>query len=152
MANRNLADTTGGIVIALFGAAVAVYAAQNYNLGTLRRVGPGMMPMALGVLIGALGAAIALNAWIKGRADALSEAVEWRTATLIIIAVIAFALMIQPFGLIPSVIAVVGISAFSDNRANPVNVAILCAALCLLAWAIFRLALGMNFALIRWPF
>jgi hypothetical protein len=152
MERRNYADVIAGAIVAVFGLAVALYAAQYYSLGTLRRMGPGMFPVGLGVAMAILGGALALFAWLKPASNWKTFEIQWLPAVLVLIGVIAFAVLIRTAGLFPAVIAVVGISAFADERATLVNVAILSGILCLIAFVIFRLALGMSFRLLEWPF
>jgi hypothetical protein len=152
MESRNYADVIAGAIVAVFGLAIALYAAQVYSLGTLRRMGPGMFPMALGLSMAFLGAALALVAWLKPTGAWKKPDIQWLPAVLVLIGVVAFAVLIQTAGLFPAVIAVVGISAFADERATIVNVAVLSAILCLMAFMIFRLGLGMSFRLLEWPF
>lgn len=153
MVDRNYSEIVPGLLIAIFGAIVAFYASHNYTIGTLQRMGPGMFPMALGILIAGLGFAQALTGWFKSdlpRID-LSE-VQWRAALFILVAVIVFSLLIRTAGFIPAVVGVVGISAFADKSARPLTAVILSIVLCAIAFLIFRVGLGMHFKLIDWPF
>lgn len=153
MTNRNLSEVVPGILIAAFGAIVAVYAFQNYSIGTLQRMGPGMFPMALGILIGGLGLALALAEWLKSaEAPVDLSTVQWRASIFILSSVVVFSLLIRTAGLIPAVFGVVGISAFADKSARPFTAVILCTILCVLAWLIFRVGLGMHLKLLDWPF
>lgn len=153
MTRRNYADIVSGAIIAVFGIVVAIYAFQHYNIGTLQRMGPGMFPMALGILIAALGAVLAIAAWARTGQPSITLAdVQWREALFILAAVTLFSLLIRTAGLIPAIVAVVGVSAFADKRANVLTVAVLSAVLCTLAFLIFRVGLRMNFRLLEWPF
>jgi hypothetical protein len=152
MSRRNHADLISGVLVAAFGVAVALYAQSHYPLGTLRRMGPGMFPLGLGLTIAILGAALAIAAWFQPAEGQRRDSVQWRPAVLVVLGVIAFSILIRVAGLFPAVVAVVGISAFSDTRATFLSVAVLSATLCALAVIIFKLALGMNFQLLVWPF
>lgn len=153
MADRNYSEIVPGVVIALFGAIVAIYAAQHYTIGTLQRMGPGMFPMALGVLIAGLGSIQALTGWVNSGLPRVDpRTIQWRAALFILAGVIVFSLLIRTAGLIPGVIGVVGISAFADKGARAIPVIILSVILCAIAWLIFSLGLGMHFKLIGWPF
>ncbi len=153
MSNRNYSDVVPGILIAAFGAAVAGYAVQTYTIGTLQRMGPGMFPMGLGVLLSVLGVALAIVGWFRSTEPQVDlSTIQWRPAVLILISVTAFALLIRSAGLFPAVIAVVGISAFSDKISRPGTVVVLCGVLCVLAWLIFSVGLGLNLKLLDWPF
>lgn len=153
MLDRNYSEIVPGFVIAVFGAIVALYASQNYSVGTLQRMGPGMFPMALGILIAGLGSAQALANWFKSDSPRIDPAsIQWRAAILILVSVIVFSLLIRTAGFIPAVFGVVGISAFADKSARPFSAVVLSVVLCAIAFLIFRVGLGMHFKLIDWPF
>lgn len=169
MLTRDRADMGAGLLVMLFGIAVALYAQAGYPLGDLRRMGPGMFPVGLGLVLAALGTGLSLGAWRRARREAATPAqaeaaavagdaagigwqdVQWRAALLSLAGVVAFALLIQRAGLVPAAIAVVAISAFADNRNDARTVAVLCGTLCALAIIVFKLALGMTFNLLVWP-
>lgn len=156
-------DLVAGLLVTLLGAGLAYMAQAGYPLGTLRRMGPGMFPLGLGLALTGLGMVLAVAGWLRGRAEAaappdpeaepspLSD-IQWRTALLTLAGVIAFALLIQRAGLIPAALAVVAISAFADQRNTALAVTFLAALLCALAVLVFKLALGMHFHLVIWPF
>lgn len=146
------ADLAAGLLVALLGAAVAVYAATSYDLGTLRRMGPGMFPMGLGALMGALGLILAVGAARRSRAPlALAReriGVEFRSAALATAGVIAFGLLIRPAGLVLAVLAVVIIPAFADRKNRPRSIIVLAVSLAVLAVAIFHWLLGLPMPLL----
>lgn len=146
-------DAVIGSILALFGIIVSLYSLNNYNIGTVQRMGPGMFPMALGVFIAGLGGLLSLLAVLKQvQTEETKEEVQWRVAPFVLVGVALFSLLITTVGLFPAVISVVAVSAFADGRANIVTVSILCAVLCLLAYLIFSVALGLHFSLLKWPF
>lgn len=146
------ADLAAGLLVALLGAAVAVYAATSYDLGTLRRMGPGMFPMGLGAVMGALGLILALGAARRPQPPlALARdriGVEFRSAALATAGVIAFGLLIRPAGLVLVVLAVVIIPAFADRKNRPRSIIVLAVALAVLAVAIFHWLLGLPMPLL----
>lgn len=154
MIQNDRADLVSGLLIASAGVAVTVYAASNYPLGTLRRMGPGMFPTGLGVTLALLGLVLAFNSWrslcaVSGGAR-MPVRFELRTAFLCVAGVVAFALLLRPLGLVPAVLAVVGISALSDRRNTLLAIAALVLFLSVLAVLIFKLGLGMTFPLFAW--
>lgn len=152
MTVEDKADLAAGLLVALLGAAVAVYAASSYDLGTLRRMGPGMFPMGLGMLMGALGLLLALGAARRSRGPLTLPreriAVEFRSAALATAGVIAFGLLIRPAGLILAVLAVVIIPAFADRKNRPVTVMVLALSMVALSVAIFSWLLGLPIPLV----
>ncbi|MCJ8139880.1 tripartite tricarboxylate transporter TctB family protein [Falsirhodobacter halotolerans] len=144
------ANFAAGLLVVLVGVTVAAYAASSYDLGTLRRMGPGMFPMGLGLLMAALGAIVAIGAAVRvpGRPAREKVSVEWRNAVLATVGVIAFGLMIRPLGLILAVLAVVIIPAFADRKNKPLAVLVLAGVLAALAVAIFHWLLDLPMPLL----
>ncbi|WP_312468681.1 MULTISPECIES: tripartite tricarboxylate transporter TctB family protein [Brucella] len=149
MLSRDYRDIVGGILLVALGLAFSWYAAANYELGTLRRMGPGMFPTSLGVVLAGFGLVIAIPAFF--RPGVMPEIRVW-TPIYVLLGVGAFALTIRPFGLIPAVLSVVVISSLAELRVKPLSLTILSTALCLIAWLVFRVGLGLPVAMFRWPF
>lgn len=149
MLSRDYRDIVGGLVLTVFGLWVAWYANEYYDLGRFRRMGPGMFPVLLGLVLAAFGVMIALPAFFRsGRRPDIRV---W-TPIFVTAGVAGFALTIKPFGLIPAIIAVTVISSLAELRVRPVSLALLCAALSLISFLIFRVALGLPMPMFRWPF
>lgn len=152
MSDRSYPDIIAGVIIAVFGTIVAVYAATHYNIGTVRRMGPGMFPTALGVIIGVLGVLLTLTAALRMIPAERIPEINWRAAVLVLTSVVLFSVLINTAGLFPAVIAVIATSAYADKGATVKTTVILSAILSVLAFLIFKFALGMNFKLMEWPF
>lgn len=149
MLSRDYRDIFGGLLLVIGGLAFSAYAGLSYDLGSLRRMGPGMFPAALGLLLAAFGLIVMVPAYFRpGEKPVLRI---W-TPIFVLSGVAAFALTIRPFGLIPAILAVVGVSSFAELKVRPVSLAILCVVLCLIAWLTFRVGLGLPVAMWRWPF
>jgi len=149
MLSRDYRDIVGGLLLMAAGLAFSWYAAVSYDLGTLRRAGPGMFPMALGVVLAALGTATAIPAFF--RRGSKPEIRIW-TPLFVLSGVTAFSITIVPFGLLPAIVAVVVVSSFAELTIRPIRLLMLSGTLCLLAWGIFGLVLGLTVPLLRWPF
>lgn len=147
--SRDYRDIVGGLLLVIGGAAFSWYAAEYYSLGTLRRMGPGMFPMALGAVLALFGLAIAVPALF--RQGTVPEIRIW-TPLFVLSGVAAFAMTIRPFGLFPAIVAVIVISSFAELKVRPLSLAILCICLCLVTWLTFRVGLGLPIAVVRWPF
>ncbi|WP_209428003.1 tripartite tricarboxylate transporter TctB family protein [Pararhodobacter sp. SW119] len=148
------ADMIAGLLVCGAGIVIAVYAYANYPMGSLRRMGPGMFPMGSGSILALLGLVLAINSWRSLRAETGRDwptvQFELRTAFLSVVGVVAFALLLRPLGLIPAVLAVVGISALSDGKNTPLGIGVLALFLAALATIIFKFGLGMSFPLFAW--
>lgn len=148
MWRRDYRDLAAGGFFVAVGGAAAAYAMTHYALGSLRNVGPGMFPAGAGLALAGLGLGILVPAF--GRAG-VRPVVEADVAAAVLAAVAAFALVLPLFGLVPATVALVVVSRRADRGARPGVTVALAAALSLIAWAVFALALGVPLAAFRWP-
>lgn len=149
MLSRDYRDIIGGAILLVFGLWVAWYAGQHYETGTFRRMGPGMFPMILGLVLAGFGIAVAIPAFF--RTGTKLEIRLW-TPLFVLLGVASFALLVRPFGLFPAIVSVTVISSLAELRFRPVTLVLLSAALCMMVWLIFRVGLGLPMAMYRWPF
>lgn len=149
MLSRDYRDIVGGGLLMVCGLAFSWYAAEHYDIGTLRRMGPGMFPAALGVVLAGFGVMLVIPAMF--RPGVMPQIRVW-TPLFVLSGVAAFALLIRPLGLIPAILAVTVISSLAELKIRPVSLALSCAVLCLIAWLTFRVGLGLPIAMFRWPF
>jgi hypothetical protein len=148
MSSRDPRDIIGGCLLAAIGLFFAVYSLANYQLGAMSQMGPGMLPLQLGVILVLLGLAIAGMGLM--RAGALPRP-DMRALLAVTGAIIGFAVVADLMGLIPAVIAVVVASALADNKLSPVAIAGLTAVLLVIAVVAFHYGLGIRMPLFRWP-
>ncbi len=124
-----------------------LHAAGSYSFGTLRRMGPGFFPAALGVLVAGFGALLALPALFRrGELPRPSP----RPLVTITAGGLAFTYLIEPFGLVPATLVLVGLAALAEPRFRPLRTAILAAALAALAMLVFSEGLGIPVPAFRW--
>lgn len=149
MMSRDYRDFIGGMMLTVLGLWVAWYAGETYNMGSLRRMGEGMFPVALGVILAGFGLAIAIPALFRPGPRVYPP---YFTALCVSAGVAGFAILVRPLGLIPAILAVVIISSIAELQFRPLSLAALCAALCGLAYLVFRVGLGLPLPMFRWPF
>ncbi|SFZ81426.1 Tripartite tricarboxylate transporter TctB family protein [Devosia enhydra] len=118
----------------------------GYPLGTLHRMGPGFFPLVLGFILAGLGLVILLGA---GTQTLGAAKVAWRPLGFISAAILAFGLLIGPFGLLPATFVAALLSAFADASSRPLPVVVYSAVLTAGVWAVFVLVLGIPFTAIR---
>ena len=149
MLKRDYRDIVAGLGLAVFGLACVVYSLANYSIGTIKRMGPGMMPVSLGAILAFFGLVIAIPALFRE-----GEAVPANLRPLLFLSasIVSFALLIETFGLVPAVFATVVIATFAEREVPIPKAAILGAAMALPTWAIFILGLGLPIASFDWPF
>lgn len=114
---------------------------RGYPVGTVRSMGPGMFPMALSILAIATGALIVVTDFI--RAEDARMPFRWSAVAAVLGALLAFSLLLEPAGLLPTGCVAVAILALAEGRVRPVECAILGVVLSLAVWAVFGRGLGM---------
>ena len=149
MLARDYRDILAGLFLIAVGAFVAFYSAMQYNLGTINRMGPGMFPMGLGVILCIFGVLVFVPALFR-KGDL--PKIEFRSAAAVLGSVAAFASMVDPFGLIPAITLLTIVAALGDNKLGVVNVLLLAAGLSLMSVLVFSVGLGMSVKLMNWPF
>ncbi|WP_439578599.1 tripartite tricarboxylate transporter TctB family protein [Elioraea sp.] len=137
----------GGFTIGL--GASAIWIAQDYPFGELRRMGPGYFPTSLGWILIGLGAVIATGGFLRG---GVQPRPEWRNLIGVLAAILAFALVVERFGLIAAIVALVFISSAADRSTTYRGTAILTVCLVLMAVGIFVEGLGIPFRIWQWPY
>jgi hypothetical protein len=148
---RNYQDIVGGMLLIAIGAFAAYQSSTVLKLGTVMRMGSGMFPAALGVLLVVVGCLICIPALLRPTPNTTAPAFDLRSVVAISVGVLAFGLMIRPFGLVPSVFVLVIVAGLADGKLSPLRSALLAAVLALVSALIFRIGLSVPFAIIAWP-
>jgi hypothetical protein len=139
-------DLIAGLIFIFFGIA-AIWLAQDYPMGNARRMGPAYFPSIIGGALVIFGFVIsARSLW------SLSEPVRLptlRPLIMIIGAVVGFALLLKPLGLVLALFVLILISCLGGSEFRLREVAILYILLVLIAVIFFVYGLGLQFSL--WP-
>lgn len=143
---RDWPDLLGGVVMAALGVAVAAYAAANYEIGTLRRMGPGFLPLGLGALLAVFGAMIALPA--LGR-PAEAVTIAWRETLCVLAAILIFGLGMHRLGLVPATVLSVLVASTAAPHEGVAWRLTLAAVISALTWVIF--SVGLRLTIPVWP-
>jgi len=141
------ADLLGGFLVAGLGAFV-VWETGNYSMGRMANIGPGFFPRALGVVL--LAAGVGTMVLAVGRAAPLPR-FKGRAAAMVALSLLVFALMVEPFGLVPATVALTFLARFAEPRPVLWRVAVLAVVLAGLCALIFEVALGLPLDLVSWP-
>jgi hypothetical protein len=139
-------DFWSGIMFVGF-AAVGLYVARGYSMGSAGEMGPGYFPAGLGIVLGALG--LLLVARALGSGDEPVESLALRPLVLLVVGVIAFGLTIEPLGLVLSLVLTVALAAFAGRESGPIEIAALAVALAALSVGIFHFVLRIPLPI--WP-
>ncbi len=149
MYRRDYRDILGGGLLALLGIFVVLHSSANYRLGTFGQMGPGMFPVSLGVLLAFVGLVILIPALFRPGGLPVPE---WRPAFFVLAAVASFAFVTAYLGLAPAIFVLTILSVLADNKLGPLGTVILAIILCIIAIVIFRMGLGIQIPIYRWPF
>ncbi|HEX5509223.1 MAG TPA: tripartite tricarboxylate transporter TctB family protein [Pseudolabrys sp.] len=140
----------GGLMILL--GLVAALEGQNYNIGTLRQMGPGFFPVALGILLIFLGILIAGTS--LGSSDEeehiLPERLEWRGWFCILAGPALFIVFGKLGGLVPATFACVFVSALGDRSTSIKSAAILAVGVTIFGVVLFSYLLKMPMPVLKW--
>ncbi|HGF6842325.1 TPA: tripartite tricarboxylate transporter TctB family protein [Salmonella enterica] len=141
-------DLIGGGLTTLAGAAAMYHSLTAFTVGTADRMGPGFFPALVGGLLVLCGFMI----WIPAlrRAGPMPK-VEVRPLFWISISVLAFALLVLPFGLVPAIIAQSVLAGLADCKLSWRGSLILAGALSIGATLVFKIGLGVILPTFAWP-
>jgi putative tricarboxylic transport membrane protein len=143
---RSPNDFWCGILFIAVGIAFMVLA-YGYRIGTPARMGPGFFPIVLGGILAALGLSLSIPALIRDGVPL--PRLGLRPLLAVLVAIVVFALLLQPLGFVLSAVVLVLIGGFADpelRRVESVGLALLLTAFSV---AIFVVLLGLPFNL--WP-
>jgi hypothetical protein len=144
-------DYYAGALMLLLGTGAAV-TGTGYKFGTLARMGPGFMPVVLGVVLAFIGVLIAATALGPSETDEkrfLPDNPQWVGWACILGGPVAFIILGQYLGMIPAVFACVFICALGDKTATYKSSAVLAAGVTVFGVLLFHYLLNIPFPLLR---
>lgn len=109
---RDRRDFAAGLLIAAIGAVFAVVAG-SYPLGTAESMGPGYVPLALGVMVLVMGAIIVARSMSRNAPLVAAPSIPWRMLLFVVVPVVVFGLVVSRLGLAISLFLVVAISSLA---------------------------------------
>ena len=129
---RNKQNFWSGVMFIVLGLAFA-WKSTEYSMGTAARMGPGYFPFWLGIIMAILGAIILLSSLHKKAEETVITKFDFKSVAIITASVVVFAFLLQPAGLIISMIVLVIISALAAHDhswkvtiANAIFLTVLC--------------------------
>jgi hypothetical protein len=140
----------GGLML-LIGTAAAV-TGTGYKFGSLARMGPGFMPVMLGIVLAFLGILIAGTALGSSEPDGkkfLPDNPQWFGWLCILGGPVLFIILGQYGGMIPAVFACVFVCALGDKTGTYKSSAILAAGVTVFGVLLFHYLLSIPFPLLR---
>jgi hypothetical protein len=144
---RSPQDLAAGLFLVLI-ALFALWHSRELTMGTLRQLGPGMVPHLLAVLLALCGVALAVNAFRKD--GATLERWALRGPVFVFGAALVFAAIIRPLGLGvagPLLIVISGMASHETRWKETFIFGIAMTAFCLV---LFRLLLSLPIPVAPW--
>jgi putative tricarboxylic transport membrane protein len=144
-------DYYAGALMVLIGL-VAANDGRHYAVGTLRQMGPGYFPIALGVLLVILGILIAGTASTGGESSREAEALphaEWRGWGCIIAGPVLFIILGKFFGMAPATFGCVFVSALGDRNTTLRGAVILASCVTLFGVVLFSYVLKIPMPILK---
>lgn len=142
-------DHAGGALMVLLGFGAMLQGA-GYQVGTLRAMGPGFFPVALGALLALTGLVTFVGARRRASTDEKSLPMEWRGWACIALGIVSFVVLGKHGGLLPASFATVFISALGDRDNTVKSALVLAAAISVICVIVFWWALQVQFPLFQW--
>lgn len=143
---RDWPDILGGLILAAVGIGAAVWAGLHYEIGTLRRMGPGFFPVALGLGLVGLGLVIALPALTR---EQEGTRIEIAPVFWVIAAILFLGLSLRWLGLVGVTFCTVLVATLPAVRQGWLWRLVLAFAISALTVLVFHVGLRMTLPL--WP-
>ena len=141
-----LKDLLAGAVFIVFGAAFA-FGSLAYDIGSPLRMGPGYVPLALGILLAALGVAIVIKGFVAGEGEPIGV-IEWRGVVLVTVGLLFFGLTVRGLGVAGALFGAVLLAALARTRTRPTTALAVAVGLTILSVLIFIVALQLRLPLV----
>jgi putative tricarboxylic transport membrane protein len=137
----------GGLLLIAI-AAVAAVEGSSLSIGTLRHIGPGMVPLTLAALLALIGAVL-IFMWL--RHDRVSTGRwPWRGPVFILGAAVVFGLTVRPLGLSTAGPLLVVVAAFASAETRWKEIIIFAIGMTIFCLALFRYALSLPIPVAPW--
>jgi hypothetical protein len=156
---KNERDFWSGLVFSVVGIGFAV-AATSYSMGPpcgpqeacaaspaarlaqlSAEPGPGYFPLGLGVLLACVGVVILFKSLVlESEGGDPIEAFAWRPLLATVGAIALFGALLQPLGLVVSVVLLAGVASLASPERRWRRTLVVAAALALAAWLVFAFA------------
>ncbi|MBX9588706.1 MAG: tripartite tricarboxylate transporter TctB family protein [Hyphomonadaceae bacterium] len=140
-------DFWTGCVFTAFGVGTVVLS-QAYALGSAARMGPAYFPTALGALLAGIGAVMLFKSLASADGGAVGRINVFLLAR-VLVAVAAFAVLLNPLGLVLTAVVVVMLAAWAGHEFRFGEALISAGLLALLSYALF--VWGLKQTMPVWP-
>jgi hypothetical protein len=140
-------DIGGGAGLVIIGIVVSIIG-SGYRLGTFWQLGPGALPVVLGLALAAFGIAITVQG-LRTTPGAETK-FEFRPIVAIVLGMLFWALLLRRAGLVPATVGLIVISSFAVPRPKLVTVAVWAVVVSVLGVLVFIWGLRMTITPFHW--
>ena len=135
----------GGVFIAL-GVAFAA-GSLAYDIGTPVRMGPGYVPLVLGVVLTGLGVLVIVKGIIAGEGEPIGE-IDWRAVVLVTAALLFFGVTVRGLGVVGALFGASLLAALARSQTSVREAFVISVGLTALSVVIFIVALQLRLPLV----
>lgn len=139
-------DFWAGAFFVCFGLFFAIYA-LDYRIGNFHRLGPGMFPMLVGLVLSGLGLALVTRSFIVD-GDQIPGFV-FRSSAISLLAIVLFGVLIKSAGLAISIFVLIVLSGLAQPRPNILKIIALGAVTAAFCSLLFIGVIGLPISI--WP-
>ena len=132
----NSKDIFAGAFFFAIGILYGTIALRDLPMGRVFNMGPGFFPVVLCGLLLVIGIALILRSIITAEAGGFGS-VPWPAIALISAGIAAFAILLQPLGLLLSIFCATLIASFAAPKAKPLPSVVAAAAIAVFCVAVF---------------
>ena len=129
-------------IIFLLTSIFVISVATGYDIGTTRQMGPGYLPVVMGICLGAIAIILIGRSFLGAREP--YEPFSIRPTMYVLGAALLFAILIRPLGLLITIFLLVASAALADGRRELIPIVTLAAIISVGATLLFPLALGQQ--------
>jgi hypothetical protein len=139
-------DFLAGSLYVAFGL-IGLWLGRNLEVGAASAMEAGYFPRLVCALLIAVGAALSATALL--RAGETPERGKWRPLVFVTLSCLAFALLLHPLGLVPTLIVTILLACLAGGNIRLLPLLLLCLVLIVATVAIF--VLGLHIVIPLWP-
>ncbi|MBS7700006.1 MULTISPECIES: tripartite tricarboxylate transporter TctB family protein [unclassified Chelatococcus] len=132
----NSKDILAGVFFCAIGVFYGAIALRDLPMGRVFNMGPGFFPVVLCGLLLVIGLALILRAIVSAEPEGVGGA-PWLAILLISASIAAFAILLEPLGLLLSIFCTTLIASFAAPKAKPLASIVAAAAIAVFCVAVF---------------
>jgi hypothetical protein len=139
-------DTSCGLLFIVIGLAFGCQAIFGLEIGRLRSMGPGFFPAFLSAAVIVIGIVVAVSG-LRQETDVRLSSLPWRSLIAVLGGPIVFGVMIEPLGLVPSLLILALVASIASRKTTLKSAISVSAIMVIICVAIFYYGLGVPIPL-----